>query len=1452
MADVAAAWATYQTADGLEYYFNSVTEETTWDKPDELKTQDELDTGEWFWIPDEDEGYLVGNIVHEFYDGASTVRTPDGDELQIEIPKGATLEPVKLSQLVKTYDDLVKMDSVTDPFIVHNLRERCKKGEIYTYVGDILISVNPYERLPIYTASIMDDYHHKNNEHLPPHVFAIADQCFKAMQKKANQSVIISGESGAGKTEATKLILQFLAEVAGSESGVEQQVLLANPILESFGNAKTIRNNNSSRFGKWMEIHFNGRSAIVGCRMVSYLLEKSRVAIQSENERSFHIFYQICSSDDPALREELYLDSADTFSCISHGQCPVIPGVDDTEEFHENINAMEKLNFGEENKKSLLRVCAAILHLGNLQFVPEGEGSVVSNTDVLDVAAHLLGVRADMLRENLVSRMFKTVGRGSAYRVPLNDDKARDGRDSLAQTLYGFMFLWIVKMVNKVLSAGLANEHTYNIGVLDIFGFEIFEKNSFEQLCINFANEKLQQHFNAHTFKLEEQVYKSEKIRFTHVEFIDNQVVLDLIEKKPAGLFSLLDEEIIMPKATDYTFLQKLDQKHGGKKNPRYKQNLRAKNKFTIVHYAGDVEYEVESFLDKNKDTLYEGLVDLMGISEVPFIAQIFADAAKAASDAAAAASKGKSSGRSNNKSRKVSLCAQFKGQLNKLMETLNSTNPHYIRCVKPNETKLPSKESFHGMNTLRQLRYAGVFEAVTIRQTGFPYRLKHEDFYKHYKALLMEDKMDTSAKNWKAYCRAIIDKMALQKDMTWVQLGTTKVLYRAAQQRDMELMRNVALSKAVKVAQAYVRGWKSREVFKRMSEVREVLNNAMAARQLDALNEAIQYHEENKDFELVPEYPNTVALRDLVMEEIRVMGMVRASLAELNGNKDPPADQLERLATAVTAAQAINYSPPEVEQATALHSEIMRRIETRKALVVGVEESDEEKLNQAIADAQELGFDMNDGSIVAAQQELQRIAQEKEILVRMRRALSMPAEGPADMEYTSPHINELIQITEEGEVILYEGAWEELEACVTDAHSFDCRTPEGKKLVLSGNLVLHLRSAIGQEDWDTVESLLLENKLGESPYLFNTVEIKAAHAQLILKAKKQEVQEALDAAAAAFDANSLQLAVDKGAMLRMDVANYQQLADAIVATQQAIYDGLTAIEEELLTYAIGLADAIYYNLDDYQQAVALRDALHSISEEIAFNLDQMPDKEYLQDVYDRGAEIGIHTEQFEELGGILQLGEEALAKAQLKSALRRGDKERMIQLNIRLKEIFFKMFGKSFVLTQCSAIKTPSEYAKGKLFGKDKLKASMMHWSKHPIHSPLTRLDAMYNKEAVLCFKNLMGFMGDRVMAYPDMLVREILQKGIDQPPLRDEIFVQVIKQTTDNPSMDSQRKGEKVMRLCLATFPPSSSFENYLEIYLRNKDPSDENPNRRALHQIVWSGALSEPPSNEEINSM
>eukprot|EP01100_Stratorugosa_tubuloviscum_P007534 TRINITY_DN3124_c0_g1_i1.p1 TRINITY_DN3124_c0_g1~~TRINITY_DN3124_c0_g1_i1.p1 ORF type:complete len:1462 (-),score=863.00 TRINITY_DN3124_c0_g1_i1:229-4614(-) len=1454
-------WVACQTADGLEYYYNESTGESTWDKPAELMTDDENIAGDWTWFPCEEYGYVVAKLKYEYNDGTKVVETLDGQELTLKLTKkDRTFPCTAISSLKKLMPDLVQMEDVNEATICHNLKERAKKEVIYTNIGDILISINPYKMLPIYTSSVMEEYWNGDIEKLPPHVFTISSCCFrKLFETKQNQSVLISGESGAGKTEATKVVLQFLAEIAGSVTGVEQKMLLANPILEAFGNAKTLRNNNSSRFGKWMEIHFDNNSKIIGCKIINYLLEKSRVTKQAENERNYHAFYQLIAGATDAQREELGLGDAEYYYYLSQSGCIAIPGTDDAKEFHEMTTALDRLDFEPHYKNDIIRITAALLHLGNIEFAPDakGSGSVVKNQDALESSAALLQVASFMLQQELTIRQFQaSASRSTTYQIPLTPLQAADARDALVQSIYGNLFNWLVSKINSSLQIGVTGNSKI-VGVLDIFGFEIFEKNSFEQLCINFANEKLQQHFNSHTFKKEEQVYKDEQIKYSHVEFIDNQIVLELMEKKPNGLLVLLDEEIVLPKGSDASFLQKLNQNH--EKHERYKILRTSNVNFCIIHYAGEVTYCVTNFLDKNKDTIPEGIIDVMETSGSPLMQLIF-PSRKGPSTGASAASPAESAGRGRGRgrgaaaggpgagagaaaaapaggktNRKASLGSQFREQLNDLMATLNPTEPHYIRCIKPNQNKRPASEDFHGGMVLRQLRYAGVFEAVQIRQTGYPFRLTHLDFWKRYRLLAPQVK----GANNKEMCQQILK--SLSKDMSAVQVGLTKVLWRSPQHRDMELLRSVVVEKQTLIIQGGLRGARAREVYARVNAVRQQLRSAISARNLDQLNAAIA---KIADVDFAP-YEASVAeqLRDLIIEEQRVTKLLNEITNEIGNKTEVPTATLEKLKTIVSAADKINFQIPTANTARQQLQAIEIRIETKKQLNDGTRNHDEELLRKALAKVSELSI-VEDDVVRAAKNELERIQKERAILEKLAHALSL--------KNLHPGVSISSTVGSKGEVTLTDAAVRDLQNSMNEAENFGCTTPQGIKMVETGRIVLALRDSIVAEDWERVSEILYDASSRQSN-LLDAPEIKAAHTQIGLRAQKEEVQANLDQAATTFDQNTLAYEIERGNALEMDTAYYTDLYYQIVETQKMIADSINIVEQEKLDEAIQMADSFGYNLDDYQQAVQLRNTLVALAAEIDETLKLLETRPAAQSLFDRATQIGMHTEPLKKLGDILQLNEEGFIKLQLKAAIALQNHQRIIKHNVELKEIFFQQFANSFRLVDCGRIKTPAEFARGKLIGKDKVKAEMMNWQKSSIHGSLTRIEATLtlkdpNKEASIIFKNILGYMGDKPLNYPQMLAREVLQKGIDHKELRDEIYVQLLKQITNNPSSDSIAKGWKLIELAIECFPPSREFENFLEIYLRQLGESKA-ALRNKLHEIVYSGAKSAPPPADAI---
>ncbi|XP_019463633.1 PREDICTED: myosin-17-like [Lupinus angustifolius] len=691
-------------------------------------------------------------------------------------------------------DDMTKLSYLHEPGVLHNLAARYELNEIYTYTGNILIAINPFQRLPhLYDTHMMEQYKGAGFGELSPHVFAVADVAYRAMinEGKSN-SILVSGESGAGKTETTKMLMRYLAYLGG-RSGVEgrtveQQVLESNPVLEAFGNAKTIRNNNSSRFGKFVEIQFDNKGRISGAAIRTYLLERSRVCQISDPERNYHCFYFLCAA--PAEEKEKYkLGSPSSFHYLNQSKCCELDGVDDAHEYLATRRAMDVLGISEDEQEAIFRVVAAILHLGNIEFAKgeEFDSSVIKDEKSrfhLNVTAELLKCNATSLEDALIKRVMVTPE--EVITRTLDPDAAVGSRDALAKTIYSRLFDWLVEKINN--SIGQDPNSKSIIGVLDIYGFESFKFNSFEQFCINFTNEKLQQHFNQHVFKMEQEEYTKEEINWSYIEFIDNQDVLDLIEKKPGGIISLLDEACMFPKSTHETFAQKLYQTF--KNNKRFIKPKLSRTSFTISHYAGEVTYLADLFLDKNKDYVVAEHRDVMTASECSFVASLFPP----------------SRDDSSKSSKFSSIGSRFKLQLQSLMETLNSTEPHYIRCVKPNNALRPS--IFENINIMQQLRCGGVLEAIRISCAGYPTRRTFYDFLNRF-GVLAPEILDGNSDD-KVACQMILDKMGMKGS----QIGKTKVFLRAGQMAELDARRAKVLGNAARIIQGQIRTHIARREF--------------------------------------------------------------------------------------------------------------------------------------------------------------------------------------------------------------------------------------------------------------------------------------------------------------------------------------------------------------------------------------------------------------------------------------------------------------------------------------------------------------------------------------------------------------------------------------------------------------------------------------------------------------
>uniref|UniRef100_A0A674GHG5 Uncharacterized protein n=1 Tax=Taeniopygia guttata TaxID=59729 RepID=A0A674GHG5_TAEGU len=739
------------------------------------------------------ESFVKGTIQSREL-GKVTVKTEGGETLTVKEDQVFSMNPPKYDKI----EDMAMMTHLHEPAVLYNLKERYAAWMIYTYSGLFCVTVNPYKWLPVYNPEVVLAYRGKKRQEAPPHIFSISDNAYQSMlTDRENQSILITGESGAGKTVNTKRVIQYFATIAASgekkkenmhQGTLEDQIISANPLLEAFGNAKTVRNDNSSRFGKFIRIHFGATGKLASADIETYLLEKSRVTFQLKAERSYHIFYQIMSNKKPELIDMLLITTNPyDFHFVSQGEITV-PSIDDQEELMATDSAIDILGFSADEKTAIYKLTGAVMHYGNLKFKQKQreEQAEPDGTEVADKAAYLMGLNsADLLKALCYPR------------VKVGNEYVTKGQTVQQVEKYAFSM-------------------QYFIGVLDIAGFEIFDYNSFEQLCINFTNEKLQQFFNHHMFVLEQEEYKKEGIEWTFIDFgMDLAACIELIEK-PMGIFSILEEECMFPKATDTSFKNKLYDQHLGKSN-NFQKPKPAKGKaeahFSLVHYAGTVDYNISGWLEKNKDPLNETVIGLYQKSSVKTLALLFANYGGADAETGGGKKGGKKKGSSFQ-----TVSALFRENLNKLMTNLRSTHPHFVRCIIPNETKTPGAME-HEL-VLHQLRCNGVLEGIRICRKGFPSRVLYADFKQRYKVLNASAIPEGQFIDSKKASEKLLG--SIDVDHTQYKFGHTKVFFKAGLLGLLEEMRDEKLAQLITRTQARCRGFLMRMEYQRMVERRE------------------------------------------------------------------------------------------------------------------------------------------------------------------------------------------------------------------------------------------------------------------------------------------------------------------------------------------------------------------------------------------------------------------------------------------------------------------------------------------------------------------------------------------------------------------------------------------------------------------------------------------------------
>nr|XP_012423932.1 PREDICTED: myosin-9 isoform X1 [Odobenus rosmarus divergens] len=788
------------------------------------------------WVPSDKSGFEPASLKEEVGEEAIVELVENGKKVKVNKDDIQKMNPPKFSKV----EDMAELTCLNEASVLHNLKERYYSGLIYTYSGLFCVVINPYKNLPIYSEEIVEMYKGKKRHEMPPHIYAITDTAYRSMmQDREDQSILCTGESGAGKTENTKKVIQYLAHVASSHKSkkdqgeLERQLLQANPILEAFGNAKTVKNDNSSRFGKFIRINFDVNGYIVGANIETYLLEKSRAIRQAKEERTFHIFYYLLSGAGEHLKTDLLLEPYNKYRFLSNGHV-TIPGQQDKDMFQETMEAMRIMGIPEEEQMGLLRVISGVLQLGNIVFKKErntDQASMPDNTAAQKVS-HLLGINVTDFTRGILTPRIK-VGRDYVQKAQTKE-QADFAIEALAKATYERMFRWLVLRINKALDKTKRQGASF-IGILDIAGFEIFDLNSFEQLCINYTNEKLQQLFNHTMFILEQEEYQREGIEWNFIDFgLDLQPCIDLIEKPagPPGILALLDEECWFPKATDKSFVEKVVQEQGTHPKFQKPKQLKDKADFCIIHYAGKVDYKADEWLMKNMDPLNDNIATLLHQSSDKFVSELWKDEMQSTQrayfyqrfpilhlepvdriiglDQVAGMSETALPGAFKTRKGMFRTVGQlYKEQLAKLMATLRNTNPNFVRCIIPNHEKKAGKLDPHLV--LDQLRCNGVLEGIRICRQGFPNRVVFQEFRQRYE-ILTPNSIPKGFMDGKQACVLMIK--ALELDSNLYRIGQSKVFFRAGVLAHLEEERDLKITDVIIGFQACCRGYLARKAF--------------------------------------------------------------------------------------------------------------------------------------------------------------------------------------------------------------------------------------------------------------------------------------------------------------------------------------------------------------------------------------------------------------------------------------------------------------------------------------------------------------------------------------------------------------------------------------------------------------------------------------------------------------
>jgi len=1398
------------------------------------------------WLPEPDEYMVPARVVSKFERGkAGQVKLIKKGKEASKATRVSAEESQGVirmdEQSLNPIDDMVQLKNLDEPSILYNLKLRYNQDVIYTRVSKILVSINPFKMLPIYSPGVMDEYLSNGSRGLDPHIYGVGDDAFRAMlANKKDQSCIVSGESGAGKTEATKLFLQYIAEKSRREQGVrgftgdsknkkkkkgearedetlQNKVLEANPLMEAFGNAKTVRNDNSSRFGKWIEIQFKG-GVILGGSIENYLLEKSRLVRQGEGERNYHIFYQLCAaaSTDPELKKKFHLSDASQYHYLNQSKRSAIEirGVDDADEYKTTRIAMEVVSLKEGDIMEIFSILSGILHLGNISFDSgkSGETSKVSNKDMLSLASEQLGIPEKDLEKALTKREI-VAGRETTW-GDNTKEMASDSRDAFAKQMYAVLFDWLIEQINASLGQAKKGDDIKTIGVLDIFGFETFDTNSFEQLCINYCNEKLQGHFNDHIFKLEQAEYAKEGVDVSKIDFADNEPTIAMIDApKTKGILSLIQEEVKTGRDKDDMklrgkILELAKSSDGVLKEPAPKdvqKNKHLKQCFIFVHYAGEVEYNVSGFIDKNTDLLQLALYNVGVKSNLKMLKSLFKN-------------------RVNQDAKKKTIGMQFRDQLNELMTKLKKTEPHFVRCIKPNSHKESNR--FTSDMVLSQLRYAGVLEVCRIRKLGYPVRKEFDEFVNRYRPLVAGAKVKKG--DAKALC-SLLEKEGLL-DPSQYQVGKNKVFIRDDQHEDLEATLEEVIARFVIKAQAAARRWMAKLKYKRWGSVREDIRKAIKKKGIDELEQALlnvgtlPYGGRH-----LAEVQQAQELLEHLIEDRRISELLEAAIE----SKD-----LAEIQSALKAAEEKGMGDKSlIKEAKDTIEKIKSERKIREELRAAVEKgTDIKALEAALKKASKAGLE-NAVEARDAETLLSRLQREKDLRKELEQAVKAKS-----LETCKKCMNELIDIGVSREDPLVKEAEQFVKE---EAQASKEREGEQERLLDELSRAMESKNLNALNDLEVVVL-----KIG----LEDNEMVKDA---MVLRKELEKVQESSSMLATETRALTHKASTGDGISAK-DIDSLSQ------ALSEAKKDGVTAENNPTFKEAKKLLTKLEKQLEVQKDLETLVGKVQAAKSKEKAKASMKDD---LIAALKNAQELGIETAAAKKIkywvGDIeateARQNQERLAKTRQKNLerLREATKDDLeAQAMQRLEKLTSEAHIKRleaakddsvYDLKKFYRIRSNEDYTETMPEEDRALAAKLKLWSRSkPIPKSLLKLTDEQNRTALRINRAILQYCGDMSTSFPATLAQYVLVKGLEDEQMCDEIFIQLCKHIFANPKMESADRAWLLMCMATKTFPPTESFSPYLlNFLLKHKNLSGLSGNYARLCIVQLDATIDLGPS-------